>query len=340
MKHEVEAYSPSATTGEDGAFVLQGATHFGRVAFTVSLEGFTPRSLVVPLGSSDLVVHLWHGGGVAGRVRVDDENTCAALDIVAARDGEGRGTCSVGEDGAFALEDLEPGLYDIAVRLPIEPEFSCVVPGVGVESGMTSRDARLQTIDLRGALRTFRLTLVPPHADTYVRRRPAGTSAYVEDEWSTEPFFTTSHPALDLRLSTSGHRTLELLGVNGDRQIELQPALEVELRLSPPIPLCEKERLALQLTGCGDEFLPPNFGSHFRDGETAVAHLFEGGDYRVGLVFLQANGPWPRRTCVPLEPGTVIHVLERDTQRFEIALPPAALASIERARADPPPRAR
>ena len=61
----------------------------------------------------------------------------------------------------------------------------------------------------------------------------------------------------------------------------------------------------------------------------------------VHLEFLQQADRGLRSTPLPLAPDPILRVEDRDApQRFEIRLPEAALRELERARSDPPPRAK
>lgn len=342
-----EGWIGADTTDAEGHFCLQAPANAPRVRLAVTRAGHVPQVIEVAACAEDVELRLAASGSLAGSVLVPRAETLDALRVVATHESGAIAELDLRADSSeFVFSDVAPGRYDVAFRLDEEPEFTLVVPGVVVEAGQVCRNAQLQALDLRGRLRTFELELVAPWEEYSVwafhRRRPAGSGPFRSGaDWTLDSLFTTSHPALDLRITAEDARTVELLGVAEDRTVELRPGFALVVRLLPPVSLGEEEWLELELESREGAPLPKLFGPRFFDGESTKMTVPEPGTYLVQLEFLQQADGDLRSTTLPLEPGCALLVEERDEpQRLEIRLTDATLRAIGRARADPPVRAK
>ena len=124
----------------------------------------------------------------------------------------------------------EPGRYSFSLRLQTEASSLVEVDGLVVCGGETLRDPRLQNLDLRGVLHTITLALHYPDPPLtpvagQIHYRETGGEGFpnVIDAYPGEVDITTAFPAVDVRVVPTGCRSLTLLDVREDREIQLEP---------------------------------------------------------------------------------------------------------------------
>jgi len=318
---------------EAGEFRLVGAASGERLELQASTTGRKSAAREVPFGAIGVQLVLEGTGQIAGSVRTDERVPEKQLFVRAGPEGavDARGQPSwlhsarIPGDGAFTLGDLPAGTYRVAVcvgnQSPIE-----VVTGVEVRSGAETRDARLDPLDLRGRLWVFELRLEAPHVRGPVRGNtlfgPAGTEPRERGYFSDSPTrLLATVPVIDVLLEAEGCRTVLLRGVDGDRTVRLEPALEVELVLPADVPLPEPP---LYLKAClrnPDNEAGADYGVPAFDTSRRVRCRAPGtGAQRVQWILEHrtANGA----TAVPIEIGRpqTVTVEELEGQNFLLAV--------------------
>lgn len=249
------ALTREPTTDARGAFEvrMRSAAQRIRVAATLGAERSEPET--VDVGSSRVELLLRGTGALAGRLWLDPGIPAGLLHVRAAAIDpaapdrvpfEWNQTVKPRADGEFVLGDLLAGLVRLEVGVHGRPALVSF-PDVLVEAKRERRDPRLDPLDLRGALRHIRLTLVAPEARAGESLEELkGNLAYWapgtdEKAWtwfSRSPVeVLTPHLAFDGTLSVPGFRTLALHGVDGDRELHLERAIAVRLVLPSGIPL-------------------------------------------------------------------------------------------------------
>jgi len=146
------------------------------------------------------------------------------------------------ERSAFAFESLTPGLATVRVFLADESEPLAVVQDVSVAAGETSRDPRLDPLDLRGRIERVTITVVAgdgagapeghvailaPDAEAPRTRRELLSDGRVELLLRSVP--------VDLEVHGHGYRTRLLHDIVEDTTVSLEPGLPIELRLPPDL---------------------------------------------------------------------------------------------------------
>ncbi len=194
----------------------------------------------VPGGEVTLVVQ--RTGSLAGSVLLDDE-----LDesLVQVRLERGKGSESPLEwsdtnrglkDGVFVFEGLPPGAYDVGVWLQGDREALRRIEDVWVADGSQNTDGRLQNIDLRNEIHSFRLTLEGTGDEPVsgnARYAPAGSEVWQHRYFEgSEVTLLARTAAVDVLLDVKGYRLQRLEDLRGDRTLTLAKNLRVRVLLT------------------------------------------------------------------------------------------------------------
>jgi len=242
-------------TDRSGRFELRGEVPSVQIALAARKGGLTGEPLVVTTGARGVRLVLEPGGVIEGRVLLDPDvlDTPILVEValvgpapkVAVRPGEG--PSRLGADGRFAVLGLAPGMYAVRIVHEATARELGTVSGVAVASGETTRDPRLDPLDLRRASRFVELTLVDewgtPVPGARVFSRPSGD---VQAGWlctqapgGRVKVLADARP-LDVSIAASGFLTKELEGVDGAQRVMLSRAgqlrFQIAAGLSLPVP--------------------------------------------------------------------------------------------------------
>jgi hypothetical protein len=228
-----------------------------------------------PAGAHDLRVVLPRGASLEGSVLLDTSLRCDDLSVRIARAGASgpsstnfdqhdRG--SVRPDATFSLSSLRAGDVDVEIRSRVEHEREplVVIEHVILQAGETSRDPRLEHVDVRH--------VHPLHVDIVDEKGApvvagfvwcagdsrAARSIYFKDGGAT---LLARAPSVDLDVRSSGYRSARVHGVTGDTRVVLRRGIPVRLRLPDTAHLPDPPRqlgLKLQLVQASDA--PPISG--------------------------------------------------------------------------------
>jgi hypothetical protein len=241
--------SGRVTAGADGAFTVYATDGAADSLRVVARDGERVSAVsVAERGERELELTLSATlERVAGRVLLDPEIPIERIDVQLWDDGRLSSAIAGDVDEGSAFQrPLDPGGSFEFRCLPGEYRVRVVVdwhtdrteiPDVRVASGTTDL-----TLDLRGRVRCFRLTLAPPASGAAVRGRYLAhvpgrrEGRYVPFE-GPDVLLVTVHPALDIELDVDGCRLVELTGVDADRTVALEAGWPIRLVLMDHIPL-------------------------------------------------------------------------------------------------------
>jgi hypothetical protein len=134
--------SISATTNDDGAFVLAGLSP-GRVTIEARAAGCAPRTVAaVEVGTSGLAVEMSQGGQVEGTVWDQEGRTAEGTTVILQQGMMGTGfvrTATSARGGGYRIERIPPGSYSIFVLDPESPMGMAGMKSVAVRDGETTR---------------------------------------------------------------------------------------------------------------------------------------------------------------------------------------------------------
>ncbi len=233
-------------TRKDGTFVLKMFWDWDRMkvkASKSSLGGVGP--VVLPAGSKGVVLTLPGVGSIAGRALIGNPDylkysLIEVLLKMVRLDREGIfGVVrkEIGKDGSFLWMGLPPGLYDFYVAVNGEPkEKSSVIKGVRVLPGETTRDPRLQSVDLRGLFDEARLMVQDERGIPLKAAYIPGLNVYPDFE----------KPGILRILAGKGRRLTVQVTARGyyGKKVKLLPGktLLVKLKKKPAFPSGSKGR--------------------------------------------------------------------------------------------------
>ncbi len=324
----------SATTGQDGAFVLRGRLPELPLRLRLRAREFLPLVQPFRAGDRGLLLQAQRGASLRGSLLLPEGVPPSALAVLLHRtDAEASpNVAATDREAGFAWDRLAPGLYRVEVRAGGAAEALAEIDAVLVEAGQENRDPRLQQIDLRQRLRLIRIECVDPDGAAVglaVVEEAGGTGE--PRHWSAphgEAQILSDRWPLDLRVRAAGFRSTTLRGVEQDRRVVLRRGLRVRLELAEPPQLPTGMRLGYTLLPADGE----DFGSGQRapldaDGRAELS-LDAPGRYRVmpALWVSTSRSSVQRHSLGDPAAAAVIEVLELDElQRFPVGLDAEAL---------------
>jgi hypothetical protein len=269
-------------TDAQGRFRLVGSLPRAEGTLLASRNGSTSAPLPFQPGATDLRLVLERQGSFAGTVLLDDSTPLAMLRLRIERDG-GRsssiGDLQLGAGNEFRSGELAPGLVNCSFEMGGEAVWSA--SGVEVRGGETTRDPRMQPVDLRGLFRDVRIEVLGPDREPiesgYVaigipkRTRGPGNAVAIERGEALVPLRSEG---ADLEIHSRGYRTQRLTQVDGPRTVVLERALEVRVVLDDTCPLPEKPfELQANLVARGTEESRSFYQIYQRNHLVGQAHL-------------------------------------------------------------------
>lgn len=222
-----------------GAFVVRGDAASERIRVRARTPTAHSAEQDVARGAANLQLTLVEGGSLAGRLLLDATSAADALTIVLTRQEQHANSSHVEleRNGVFKSENLAPGMWRLEVRAAGTHQAFATLDELLVPSGAPCSDPRLESIDLRGQLTTIRLELVPPRPN----ERVLGVVVVTPKSPTGEPFermlqdrrvdLAVAAGSVDLRVETTGFRTVHRTDVRGDQRIELERGPPVRLRV-------------------------------------------------------------------------------------------------------------
>lgn len=356
------AWNPRTTTGETGTFALRGRLDATRIRVKASRPGYIQiAEMETPPGTGNLEVRLEAAGAVEGSLLFPEGFPKWLIHVRLVGPGHTEAIQGVAWrlDGCFEWLAVPPGtvrfeLYESSTQAPL-----LAIVGILVRAGETTRDPRMQGIEVAQCCRALQIDLVDalgspitPHTFTTVLFGPdyprtGSRSLRRAPAW----IFYKSLP-LDLLIHSPGYRPVWLEGVDGDRLVTLERPLPVRLVLDgglQTLPPGLELRAHMQLVQEEISRLPARVRPYFS--VSSPAALDARGEARLGLprpgtyrILLMLNDP-VRRVSLAVEPGPPepVRVLDQEAEQlFRIRIAQKNLAdTITRVQAAPPgPEAR
>jgi hypothetical protein len=251
----------------------------------------------------------------------------------------------LGQDGRFTLRGLAPGTYSLRVVYASNASELAALAGVPVRAAETTRDPRLDPLDLRGRQRLLEIELVDergqPVAQGRAYSRPSGAAdarwSFAESSGSGLRLLCDGRP-LDVTIAAEGFLCSELEQLAASRRVTLQRAAQLRLELAGGLALPEPPLyLGLELKpldgsgSCG--FVESRLVFFGSDGVLNCSST-RAGALRAEVV-VQRRGPGAQQLVHAVEPqARVLQIAPQPSlQSFSIQVDPAALAAaIEAAR--------
>jgi RNA polymerase sigma factor (sigma-70 family) len=302
----------SPNTDADGRFHLFDDPPPGRFAVAARVGNFGFGEFVpFERGAREVVIRLPALGGLAGRLLLPQGVDTAALrvsmDPQAESDSRNLPALAPRPDGSFEFNGLEAGLHRAAIRRVWDPEDAPLVAldGVRVSAGGPSRDARLDPLDLRGALHPLELEIVDPEGHPVTLGHVALTPHAVEGARCVRLRIEDGFARLcgagrssDVEVEAPGFRSTRFENVRGAARLELERGFEVRVRVPDSLAL-PPEGAALVL-GFHFADAPRGASETVLDVDGNYAGWWDGGPYveraldadREVAVLLPRHGAW------------------------------------------------
>ena len=294
----------------DASWILPNAR--GRLGFQPF--GFTP-------GASNLVITCDAPGSISASV-VAEERWRRSLYGILRPDGRGMdhtGFQQPDQDGKIHWSEVQPGNYEFILFSALAGQL-LAVPDVIVTAGVETRDSRMMNIDLLEMFTPIELTVRTPEGTA------TGAMAYIGAEFAGRAsadkngrlLLLASKDGVDVRVVAPGYRVTELKGVTKDREVMLEPGIEVTLRLTGDVSLSElPPEFRPQFGGSNRESMDPVVEPGFAETGQTTARFSLPGSYplRWAWVGQSGAGAW-QQIRVP-EIGSPVIDLELTREAFE-----------------------
>jgi RNA polymerase sigma factor (sigma-70 family) len=221
----------------DGAFALFATDCLGPLRLVARCDQAAEEASVpFAAGTSDLRVSFTRGGSIHGTFLVPDE-LLSWCDIELVSNSGGR---SPRRGTTLEWAGLAPGSYSVRVMLRGDPEPLAEVRDVIVLAGAETNDPRLQPLRIDVPLRPITITVRgdgKPVSGLLLMdgggKDGVGAQSVVEGKVTV----FTRQDAIDVWASGKGFRPLQVRGVTGDLQVDLQHPRELTVHCTtPPLP--------------------------------------------------------------------------------------------------------
>jgi hypothetical protein len=241
---------PETRSDAQGRFEIRARIALPEIEVSASHDGRSSAATTTAPGASDIVLRLPESGHLAGRVLIDD--TLAKMGALiearyAGRDEDDESHTSrhlmLDKNGEFEFRGLPVGTYEVRVNTPTNWIPLTRVTDVVVESERTTRDPRLDPLDLRGQLLSFTLRVVDAHDQPVpqswlvVHRGDLGDETFDDSSAlgnTIKRGIVCSLEGVDVRAGAPGMRNVELRGVKTNTTIVLSPGPRLRLTLATP----------------------------------------------------------------------------------------------------------
>lgn len=337
----------------EGRFEIRGEGSSAMVSLAARRSGWVGDPLLVQRGERDVRLVLGSGGTLAGQVLLDPSLLPTLVLVQGMRHEKTESVEQVDKhgvlaaDGRFSLGNLRPGGY--ALRVVYAPTGNVLgrVDDLLVQPGGTTRDERIDPLDLRAAFRLLELELVDglerPVSNARAFSRPSldpeSRWAYCRAEGARLRLLSDGRP-LDVAISAPGFSRTELEGVSASQRVTLQPDARLYLYLARGLGLPEPPvHLGVQLTPlevAGFSGFTDAGVSWFEPAGTLACRTGLSGRIRVELVLQLRDGRAGPLVYLEEDAARVLTAASHPhEQAFEIAFDPARLQSaLERLRGE------
>ena len=237
-------------TGADGSFAVDGRPDPGDYRIRTRASGWQDTVVQVRAGEQGIEIILEAEARLEGSLILDDDRSEMQFALILhtrlpGQSPEERPRSQAqrpGEDGRFRWTRLAPGTAEFELRVQETQQLLLRVDGIELISGRTTRDPRLQEIDLRGMFRTVTLTAVdaggsPVRAARawFLERGAQGSRQYLSSKDGVFRVPVRSGDAPWVQVYADGHRSVVVDDLSADREVLLPkaPTLRVILDGSP-----------------------------------------------------------------------------------------------------------
>jgi hypothetical protein len=317
-----------------GNFELRTPLHAAQLVLRAAKHGYTSEPVTVAAGSRDIELVLDPAATLAGRLALHESVASERLRVRVRESTESAALAITTPlpDGTFELRGLRPGTLLLEVyELQTTREFARV-DGLRVQSTGTSRDPRLEPLDLSSELREITLSLVdsrglPIAHLPQVELHHGGPKAEFECGDSRVRFLLGREP-VDVVVSCKSYLREFLPDVRVSGTVVLHEAPTLRFRLTQSAHAARRELVpTLQLVPLRDRSLGDGQTLAFKNGRHVDSLAVMAGQYRLALqLWSERDGNWSYAEVPLLEPTRIEVVKGPMLQEFDVLCDPAAMA--------------
>ena len=331
---------------EDGTFEIYDDVEGVSWRLGATKDAWLALATPFDRGQTDLELRATSAGSIAGSVLLDEDIPGDLIEIeFEAVDRKYEETflrwddsrAGLGSQGGFERPGLHPGVYNVIFRVEGVRDAVNRIEGVPVVSGDTTRDPRLQPLDLRGTINAFRITLVTPDAKAIGNGNLKFDRAGAEElqcwKWFQSEEFTllSPHPAIDVNIDINGYLQARLRDLRGDAEVELSTGLTVRVVLNADAPLPEPPiYIKPALTSVDGGSAKIDFGADaFDDSREVRLRAVEPGTMRVVWILERRASSGAMAMQREVEPEQRVEILPGvEDQRIEVHLSADQMATL------------
>ncbi len=333
-------------SNENGKFSFTGVGIFDHYRLSVSHFEYVDAEVEILPGDTGLDVVLGKPLTVSGTVLLDPGLHRHGLQpalLTPKKDKPGE-YFSWGEllrhgGGVFKFPGVDPGTHAASIRtqwlreeIHFFPEFQ-----INEQTG----DVELPPVDLRGKLRSIRVSVVNPNGDAIPKAR-IGT---LDDEW-LRPFefqplvLTTTKPSFDFQIAANGYRTVRINGATDHQRIVLKKGIPARFTVSNMDSIPVDWDLKMVLIPVLNDDAPQmdrSWSTEISAAGSAKKTFPEPATYKVGWRILHQRNNHSIRKWIDLpassNPQRIVIEDRTEIQEFELNIDSSALAAaLERGR--------
>jgi hypothetical protein len=337
-----------------GNFALRGRMQARELGLRAEAEKCKSEVVIALVGARDVVLRVAATGEIAGQVLFDASITRESLQLHAvpvttqpSADQQFQWTEPVGldDEGKFVFKDLKAGNYTIALQTTDANTQLAAIENVRVERGETTRDTRLNPLDMRGGLHPIVLSIFneqsEPLAEGNVgitRNNAGGTDTdYLYFEHGKLVVYLPGGQPVDLLVVCDGYRGASLHNVATDQRVVLKRTVPVRLVLARGMKLPEPPLvIGVRLEAIGEgakssNMWSENSGNFEANGELVIPSGIVGPATVTLTITYQNDENWTMTNYTDGVTRTIEIVDTQREQRFEVSFDAAKMDEQARA---------
>ncbi len=235
-----EGFFSPVSTDSTGSFQVRGILLEDALSLYCHKEGYASTNTPeFPAGAGGVKVIMKGGGRLEGSLLLDSRVPPERVRIRVLPSRGRYASCFPDRKGRFSLSPIPPGPARVRIEIPGQEEPVEVLEGVQILVSGTTRDPRLQGLDLRDKIHVLELVVVDPGGKPI-----SGARAWFGKKGNKEipsrggkiQILAAGRP-LDVLVSAPGFRPKLLERLSSGRKVVLRPGIPVVLNLPPDFSL-------------------------------------------------------------------------------------------------------
>lgn len=247
---------------EAGRFEIHGSCDVSELRIDAWMQdGWGDNPVEFQAGRKDLVLRVHAGGALEGSVRLPAGLSAGAIEIVARLEDDSSEWKAYGsgywqhpdDDGSFRFRSLRAASFSVTLTPKNELFLPVVISGIAVKAGETTRDPRLQNIEIPSRGRPVYLTVVDPERKDVRGAQAAVLGSESMGHKARQELISAQEGRIriflrggscDVMVGAPGFQRKLVTGVTEDQKVVLDRGIQVRLKLLCGVAI-PKDRVAL-----------------------------------------------------------------------------------------------